>query len=604
MKSSSTIGQVFWTAVIFVLLMIPGIYNAFPIVTSDSGTYIGSGLQGWVPIDRPLTYGLFVAFFSFKQSLWYPIIVQNIILAFLLFKIYEHFLAEVKNKMMYFFITLFICTVTGIGWFSAQLMPDIFVGIGFLSLILLLLKPLKKVEKIVLAIFYLLALATHNSHIFIFNLLIFAIAILVLLNVFSIRQLVSAKRLYFMLFLSLFSLLINPSINLIYEGKFKHSGSPYAFLVAKYAENGVLRSYLKDKCVLNISENNHLEQGTYFFKNYSSNLFLDVEGYSMIAGGKIHQWEYTGADNQKFSIEKAQGNNVKIISAKSGLYMTTFTNSEGNLAIRQDQSSNQNNQLFEIISNKKNKEVIVKLKDREAYLASDTSNQAFGMQFMEGNNPNAAYCKFELVSAANCFCFFKDSIPSNAMEFLWHPKSILSRTGNWANHEKDYKFVMHDILFSHQYLGKNAHAALNATLTQLTRNKVGDGISKYDTTSSPYFAIKTSLAASTSPFLLSRENRGELDFVFLNYIIDYLMKISFFVIVLFMAIPHLRKSTSTHLIIFTCISLLMILINAFVTGAMANILDRLQSRISWLLPLIAILIISNWFENKNKDSLV
>lgn len=600
MKGSSIIGQFFCTTVIFLLLMLPSIFNAFPLVTSDSGTYIGSGIQGWVPIDRPLMYGLFVGFLSFKHSLWYPIIVQNIILAFLLFKIYDHFLAEVKNKMIYVFISFFICTVTGIAWFSAQLMPDVFVGIGFLSLILLLLKPLRKVEKIILSIFYLLSLATHNSHILIFNLLIFVIAAVVLFNVFSIQQLIPKQRLYFVVFLSLFSLLLNPSINLIYEGKFKHSGSPYAFLVAKYAENGVLSVYLKEKCTIGSTNSKHLEQGTYFFKNSKSNLFWDVEGYSMNAGGKIHQWEYTGADNQKFSIEKVNGNNVRIFSVKSGLYMTVFTNAEGKLAIKQDLAINDNSQLFEILTGKESKEVIVKLKDREVYLASDTNTQALGMQFMEGIDPKADYCKFELVSAANCFCYFKDSIPNNAMVFLWHPKSIFSRTGNWANHEKDYKFVMHDILFSPQYFGKNVNAAFKATLTQLTRNNVGDGIAKYDTTSSPYFAIKNNLPSNKTPFLQSRENRGELNFVLLNYINEYLMKISILIIGLFLLIPYLRKRMSADMIVFTCISLLMLLINAFVTGAMANILDRLQSRISWLLPFIAIMIIINLFERQSK----
>lgn len=62
MNNQTLIAKITWVIVLLFVLMIPCIYNAFPLVTSDSGTYIASGIQGWVPIDRPLFYGLFVGF--------------------------------------------------------------------------------------------------------------------------------------------------------------------------------------------------------------------------------------------------------------------------------------------------------------------------------------------------------------------------------------------------------------------------------------------------------------------------------------------------------------------------------------------------------------
>jgi hypothetical protein len=603
MNNQTLIAKITWVIVLLFVLMIPCIYNAFPLVTSDSGTYIASGIQGWVPIDRPLFYGLFVGFLSFKHSLWYPIIFQNLILAILLFKMYQHFLSSVKNGMVYLFITLIICALTGAAWVSVQIMPDIFVAIGFFSFVLLLLKPVEKIEKWTLALFYLMSLAMHNSHMLIFNLLSIFGLIIIKFNIFSFKVFIPIKKLYFVLLLSIFSWLINPTINLIYEGKFRHSGSPYAYLMAKYAENGLLATYVKEKCVTKKSIANQPEPGVYFLRNLKSNLFLDVEGYSMEAGAKIHQWEYTGADNQKFILEKA-GNYQKISSVKSGKYVSSYNNDAGKLALKQDNSSNNNNQLFELIFENSSPIVSIKLKDRNAYLSSDTCARAFGMQFIEGNNNKDEYCRFELVSAANCFCYFKDSIPNNAMVFLWDSKSILSRTGNWLNHEKEYKTVMHDMLFTPAYFGRNLNAALGATVEQLGRNNVGDGIVKYDSNSSPYFAIQNTMPKSITKFLESRENKGELQFVLLNYVNEYLMKISFYLVIILLAMPYFRKKIKTEMLALICFTLLILIINAFVTGAMANILSRLQSRISWVLPLIVLMLVYNLMEELNSEKVI
>lgn len=597
MQVKSIISQLCWITVILIVLMIPAIYNAFPLVTSDSGTYIRCGFEGTVPIDRPLFYGLFVRFFSFKINLMWPIIVQNLILAVLLYKLYNHFLTGANNRMIYFFITLLICACTGVAWFSAQLMADVFIGISFLSFALLLLKPTQRTETGLLILFFIMGVISHNSHLLIFGIFSALILICVGLNLFSLKNYIPLKRVYMVLFLSLFAWFINPAINLIYEGKFKQSGSPYAFFAAKYAENGILKEYLKEKCIAQANNNHHVIEGTYFIKNLHSNLFLDVESYSMKAGAKIHQWEYTGVENQKFLLEKQQNQLVKLVSVKSGKYVTAYVNAEGKLALKQDNDLKNKSQLFELVSDTNSAIVSIKLIDRNVYLGSDTLNRAFGMQFIEGNNPAAMYCRYQLVSAANCFCYFKDSIPNGAMEFLWADRSILSRTGNWDFHEKEYKKVMQDIIFSSAYFGRNLNAAITATYTQLKQNDTGDGIAKYDTNSSPYISIKKYFPESTTAFLESRENVGLLDFIFLNFINANLMNMSLIIFILVMALPFLRRKITPGLLILSCMAVLMLIINAFVTGAMANILDRLQSRISWILPLMVLMMIYNIAEH-------
>ena len=44
-----------------------------------------------------------------------------------------------------------------------------------------------------------------------------------------------------------------------------------------------------------------------------------------------------------------------------------------------------------------------------------------------------------------------------------------------------------------------------------------------------------------------------------------------------------------HLLLLTIVGLGLVA-NAFVTGALANVLDRLQGRVAWLLPFVALLV--------------
>jgi hypothetical protein len=46
------------------VLMFFALSDNFPIVTSDSGTYISSGFTLHAPQDRPIFYGLFIRFTS------------------------------------------------------------------------------------------------------------------------------------------------------------------------------------------------------------------------------------------------------------------------------------------------------------------------------------------------------------------------------------------------------------------------------------------------------------------------------------------------------------------------------------------------------------
>jgi hypothetical protein len=124
---------------------------------------------------------------------------------------------------------------------------------------------------------------------------------------------------------------------------------------------------------------------------------------------------------------------------------------------------------------------------------------------------------------------------------------------------------------------------------------VGDGIYKYGETSPPWGVINSDYKKDFNTFVTSLQNTSGINFVEINKRIFVSVILGSLLIVLFLG----RKKTNSSneiLRMFCIICILSVLFNAFVSGAMANVLDRLQSRIVWLIPFCAIIVSMEYFE--------
>jgi hypothetical protein len=83
-----------------VVLMYAGFNNFYPLLYSDTGTYIRSGFTGTIPIDRPIFYGIFLRHTSLATSLWYVIFMQGVLLSSLIFFVTREFF---KNNLLFFY---------------------------------------------------------------------------------------------------------------------------------------------------------------------------------------------------------------------------------------------------------------------------------------------------------------------------------------------------------------------------------------------------------------------------------------------------------------------------------------------------------------------
>lgn len=221
-------------------LMSNAFYNGFPIVYSDTSTYIASGFALETPFDRPITYGLFLRLFSLNgSSLWFVIFFQGLILSYLVFLVIRLFTGE-RSFLKFGLLTIILLSLlTGVSWTVCQIMTDIFTSIGLLCTILIFLGKFKRKTMILLYILFFMSAAMHMSHILLFC--------LILITIFCLRNFILPKQDYPYRNLQFTILLILTIASIITMGS-AISKSKHVFFMGAMVEHGIVKNYLNDYC--------------------------------------------------------------------------------------------------------------------------------------------------------------------------------------------------------------------------------------------------------------------------------------------------------------------------------------------------------------------
>lgn len=220
------------------------LYNGYPLVYADSGTYLWSSVTLDSPGDRPLFYGLFLRITNMQAHNWVPIIVQGIIGGWLVLRL-THFFFKDSPFLKTTFVFIVLGVFTGSSWYASQLMPDIFTSFGVLSLFLYFFDNTNKAAKY----FYLLVLFLSSS-VHLSNPLIFVSCILTLflLNLLSKKPKLIQSKFKFIISLgiaiSVFP--IQAWINYAQKGEFSISPEGNLFHIAKATESGMFQIYVRE----------------------------------------------------------------------------------------------------------------------------------------------------------------------------------------------------------------------------------------------------------------------------------------------------------------------------------------------------------------------
>ena len=231
------------------ILLAAAFHNGYPMVFSDSGTYISSGFEGKVPMDRPIVYGLFIRHASLAVTLWGPVLVQSFLLAWVLRLLLLPYFPE-RFTGKYLLLLAGCCMLTALPWYAGQLMPDIFTAIQIVVLaIVLTRKQLPWRLSALLGALFVLCCLVHFSNLFIGVFTVLGVlAALAIWRVLRPQFPFWQRRSLLVGAWCLSAFILLPAINWVFERQFTLGKGGYTFIIGRMVDNGLLKMYLDDQC--------------------------------------------------------------------------------------------------------------------------------------------------------------------------------------------------------------------------------------------------------------------------------------------------------------------------------------------------------------------
>jgi len=279
------------------VILLPSFLNGFPILFSDTGTYIVSGMQMFVPIDRPVFYGMFIRVMSFYTTLWGVVIAQALIMNLFVLAIIKYMFPVRRIFLTHLLVVILLSLTTSYAYFANHMIPDFFSALLILGLALLIARPQNPGWlKTVLLLLLLLCNLVHLSNLLITT----SLAGLSLVTGLLLRKKEWVQqRVRAMIWMSglvllswIIPMLVNHSLGVGYSVNRVRN----IFIMGSHIESGLMASYLNEAC----------EEKDYTFCRYADSLpestavFLWDGNSPLYRGGCMEKgWESCWLDKDK-----------------------------------------------------------------------------------------------------------------------------------------------------------------------------------------------------------------------------------------------------------------------------------------------------------------
>lgn len=215
------------------LLMWPALRNGYPLLFSDTGTFLEQLLLPYMIWDKPWIYGPVLVLVSLKWTLWLPVVAQCLCVSAVLWLVQRVF--RTPSPIWHLGLCALLAFGSAAPWFASLLMPDILTPLTVLALFLLAFAPDQRWRWTVtlLASF---AIAAHLSHLVVAAACLATILVLrpgALLR--AVTPLVAAVMLLM-------------ATNLVGHGQFGVSPYGAVFGLARLVADGPATAYLEESC--------------------------------------------------------------------------------------------------------------------------------------------------------------------------------------------------------------------------------------------------------------------------------------------------------------------------------------------------------------------
>lgn len=242
-QASAFVRTTFLVLACTLLILVPSLINGFPLVYSDTGTYLRSAFEGFVPADRPYWYGFFIRLTSLGgRTLWGVVVAQALLCAVYVMRFTRAFLPARRANITAFTASALLSVTTGLGWYACQLMPDAFTALGALAALFLLSSDARPWSRVLDTLVIMLAGWVHLSNLIILPLI--GLALMVITHRSGLRR-ESLAWLISGLVLSWVGL---ATANRMVDDKWYISRGSHAFLMGRLIDTGILRPWLEEHC--------------------------------------------------------------------------------------------------------------------------------------------------------------------------------------------------------------------------------------------------------------------------------------------------------------------------------------------------------------------
>jgi hypothetical protein len=215
------------------LLIWPAFANSYPLLFSDTGSFMDQLLLPTMIWDKPWIYGPVLVVISLKLTLWLPVVAQGLLTSWVMWRVQGVFRAP--SPIWHLGLCLVLALGSAAPWFASMLMPDILAPLTVLMVFLLAFDPRERgrVTLMALATF---AIAAHLTH------LLIAAACLVLVLILRPRAIARAA----VPLAAAMVLLL--TTNLIGFGRIGLSPHGAVFGLARLVADGPARIWLDENC--------------------------------------------------------------------------------------------------------------------------------------------------------------------------------------------------------------------------------------------------------------------------------------------------------------------------------------------------------------------
>jgi hypothetical protein len=118
------------------MLLWPAVWNGYPIVFADTGTYLAQAIHRYAGWDRPVFYSVFILPLHATVTLWPVVVVQAVLAAWILWLVCRALLPRI-SRAAFVGGTAMLAVATWLPWMVSELMPDVFTPLLMLVVCLL-----------------------------------------------------------------------------------------------------------------------------------------------------------------------------------------------------------------------------------------------------------------------------------------------------------------------------------------------------------------------------------------------------------------------------------------------------------------------------------